>query len=396
MLSHNSDNSDKIELSEVTIPTSNFKLVSYNRSKVDYREVDTWGILRSVLFAENGKMVCFSPSKSHDIDLFQGAHPSIKDICVEEFVDGTMVNLFWDKQNKTGGGDGSWELMTRKNVGAHNTYYRYSNSCKQRSFRDMFGDAKTACGLQYDRLDKECVYSFVLQHPDNRIITPITTPKLYLVEAYRITDNIDVLGTGTDTRYSIEVLQRSRLKESDMFRETEVLEPAAFTFNSYNELQESISRHSTDSTDSLRKGYILRDPLTNVRAKMVMDEYTFVKDLKANISDMRFLYLSLRRRHCMHTYLHYFPEHKTLFAEYCHLLQDFTHFLYMMYCDCYIKKIKPLREYHSNIRTHMYNLHDTYKLTHRPNGTKLTMSNTVVYVNNMDVPLLFASVFTTM
>ena len=68
---------------------------------------------------------------------------------------------------------------------------------------------------------------------------------------------------------------------------------------------------------------------------------------------MRFLYLKLRKDDTLGKYLQYFPEHDELFSHYFHLLSDYTHCLHSFYKDCYISKVKPLKEY-TTIGTHMY------------------------------------------
>ena len=41
-------------------------------------------------------------------------------------------------------------------------------------------------------LDKRFSYSFVLQHPMNRIVTPTTMPMIYLIKVYQILHNADI------------------------------------------------------------------------------------------------------------------------------------------------------------------------------------------------------------
>ena len=53
----------------------------------------------------------------------------------------------------------------------------------------MFLDAMNHCGLEFGFLDPGVMYSFVLQHPENRIVIPIISPKIYLVAAYKIYKN---------------------------------------------------------------------------------------------------------------------------------------------------------------------------------------------------------------
>ena len=112
-----------------------------------------------------------------------------------------------------------------------------------------------------------------------------------------------------------------------------------------------------------------------------------------NYADMRFLYLSLRKNHRLQEYLHYYPEQYKLFDWYTTLLYDYTHFLHSMYKECYISKTKSLREYPDEIRTHMFKLHEIYINTYRGNNRSITIKDTINYINDLDVPLLFTTMF---
>ena len=74
-----------------------------------------------------------------------------------------------------------WEIATRSNIGAN---CRFNN---HKTFREMFFEAAEAKGFTFDLLEKDYSYSFVLQHPENRIVVPFDKADLVLVEIF---DNI--------------------------------------------------------------------------------------------------------------------------------------------------------------------------------------------------------------
>ena len=53
----------------------------------------------------------------------------------------------------------------------------------------MFLQACNESNLNFDLLNKKYSYSFVLQHPDNRIVVPFTEMKLYLTNIYSFDNN---------------------------------------------------------------------------------------------------------------------------------------------------------------------------------------------------------------
>ena len=50
----------------------------------------------------------------------------------------------------------------------------------------MFSEASEKNNFNMNQLDKKYNYSFVLQHPRNRIVVPFSKPQLYLVKVYEI------------------------------------------------------------------------------------------------------------------------------------------------------------------------------------------------------------------
>jgi hypothetical protein len=115
---------------------------------VNYKKHENYdGLYRSVIF-KNKKVVCFSPPKSIPYTEFCENNP-ISTVVVDEFMDGTMINVFYDGETN------KWVIATRSIVGAKCVFY------SQKTFHDMFHET----GIDYDTLNKEYCYSFVLQHP---------------------------------------------------------------------------------------------------------------------------------------------------------------------------------------------------------------------------------------
>jgi hypothetical protein len=141
-----------------------YTLVKYKKPLKDY----ALGPYRSVIF-KGTKLVCFSPPNSIPYNMFVGQHD---EYIVEEFVEGTMINLFFD---------GEWHICTKSIIGARCSYKDTSPT-----FRDMF---LAAFPFTFDVLDPSFVYSFVLQDPLNRIVTQFEFARVVLVAVYKIENN---------------------------------------------------------------------------------------------------------------------------------------------------------------------------------------------------------------
>ena len=119
---------------------------------------------RSVIY-KGDTLVCMSPGKSIPLD----ETIPVTDYTVEDFVEGIMINAFYD--------DG-WKIATKSNIGANCTFD------STRTFAELFDDCKAAVGLSLDTLNPEFSYSFVMKHPDHRIVTPVTQPTLTCVAKF--------------------------------------------------------------------------------------------------------------------------------------------------------------------------------------------------------------------
>ena len=119
----------------------------------------------------SGDIVCIAPSKSVEFkeDMYDN-------IMAEAFIEGTMINLFWNEQD--------WQIATRSCVGGNNHFYNDAPTFRQ-MFLEALPDAFNFEALpRVSENNLPFVYSFVLQHVDNRIVAPVIENKVYLVELF--------------------------------------------------------------------------------------------------------------------------------------------------------------------------------------------------------------------
>jgi hypothetical protein len=299
------------------IPELSFQSTQFgNYALVNYKKHEKYdGLYRSVIFKDK-KVVCFSPPKSIPYTEFCEKN-SVSSIVVDEFIDGTMVNVFYD------GDTNEWVIATRSIVGAKCTFY------SQKTFHDMFHETN----IDYVKLNTSYCYSFVLQHPDNQIVTPVTNPALYLIAVYQISE----IGI-TEVHASNHGI-------------TAFLTPSKFTFSSYEEAEQFVQSQSYTF-----KGLMLKT--ANERTKIRNLAYEKVKKLRGNSACSLYTYLSIRSTPEQVEYEKYFPTHS--FPEYEKQLTTLIVSLHSLYIDCFIKKMKPLKEYTQPFKQHMYELHMTY------------------------------------
>ena len=220
------DDANILKLNKVICKTDNnqkYKVIRYDKHFLSYDNIPTYGLFRSVILNENNDVVCFSPPKSLHSDTFLKLYNSEnKNIIAEEFVEGTMINAFWDNKIGLAGG---WEISTRNSVGATTKFY------KNMTFRDMFLEAAQYNNFKLELLNNAYCYSFVLQHPENRIVVPFNYPKLYLIAVYSInnTDKNNIFVTLKDM---------TEIKSNQYFASTTIQFPETYSYTNYSELIE--------------------------------------------------------------------------------------------------------------------------------------------------------------
>lgn len=317
-------------------------------------------LFRSVVLDQHNTVVAFAPPKSMPCDDFIVSHLDVSTVVAEEFVEGTMVNAFFDTDIQ------QWEITTRSTVGACSTFYQVPDETTM-TFREMFNDAARACLLNLNTLNPRYCYSFVLQHPRNRIVAPVERPQLYLIQVYEIDG------------HTIRIMPREPIEG------TSVKLPNVYSFKSYAEL---VDRFGTMNTPYYIMGVVLFDPATGERAKIRNPNYEQVRELRGNQPKLQFQYLSLRKEGKVSEHLGYYPEHKRAFSKFRDQVHLFTNQLYANYINCYVKKVKTLKEYPNQFRTHMFTLHTRYLNDLMPQHGSITNTYVRDYVNGLPTALL--------
>jgi len=329
-------------------------------------------LCRSVIINSTNKVVSFAPPKSYNADVFIKKYSeNTHGIEAQEFLEGTMINVFFDP---TIGVTGSWEISTRSTVGATSRFFKFPNS---KTFRQMFMEAATECKLDINKLEKELCYSFVLQHPENRIVVPFSKPQLYLVGVYKINNKLNNI--------TVDFFDVHEYKYFFGKLGTSIKFPEIYNFDNYSEL---IEKFCSMNTSYEIVGVVIHNKNTGERIKIRNPVYEQVRNLRGNQPKLQYQYLCLRKEGKVKDFLKFYPENKKEFSTFRDQVHLFTNTLYSNYVSCYIKKEKPLMEFTEQYRRHIYNIHRLYIDELREK--KQFITNTVVqkYVNELHPSLL--------
>lgn len=355
---------------EETDNDQKYKLIGYDKNLLNENTISTYGLCRSVIVNSDNKVICFSPPKS--IPYHKFIERERKNVIAQEFVEGTMVNVFWDEKN---GLTGSWEISTKNTVGATSSFFK---STPSKTFRVMFTEALQYTNLDLDFLDKKYCYSFVLQHPENRIVVRFEQPMLYLVAVYKI-NNED------ENNITVTVVDVNETNHYNLFTKTIVKLPAIYDYSDHSEL---IEKFASNETNYNILGFVLYDSDTGERSKVRNPAYEEVRRLRGNQPKPQYHYLCLRRENKVSKFLEYFPEYKSAFSQFRNQVHLFTNTLFSNYISCYVKKEKKLLEFSEKYRTHMFSIHQKYKNDLKELNLYVTKNFVINYVNELPPSLL--------
>jgi hypothetical protein len=282
----------------------NLFVVKYDKNECDMNDSDVKKCRGLILEKNTNKLVCVPPPKSDKVDIFNNV--PIEKTIYEEFIEGTMINIFKYK--------GKVFMATRSCIDA--LCHFYSN----KTFNSLFSEVIELS--KFDSIDENMNLSFVLQHPENTIVTQYEKPEITLVYGVTIEDENII-------NYDVNNLQ-TILKD----KELEFKVPSQYKVNSHIEVYDILNGLKHDEA-----GIILKNlELNYLRSKIWNQHYSYVRKLKGNSCNKKYMYLELRKNNAIKEYLKYFPDDSELFEIYRLELYDTTNKLFNFYQKWKVRK----------------------------------------------------------
>jgi len=273
--------------------------------------------LKGVLIDKNTNRVVFiPPCKSSEY-----VEENVADCVVEELYDGTMINLFYHQEQ--------WILSTRSDIGLNN---KWGN----KSFKKMFEECAK---LDYDKLNREYTYSFVLQHMENRNVTIFSQNNLILVEVRN--------------KNTLEIIDNSTINNSGFMKVMPLTE------ENIQQCKDLLKNNDFNSFNW--KGLTFKK--NDKRMNVVNPMYDYVKQLKVNSNNKLYNFCSLWKDGKLDNYLYFFNEDTDMFKKYKTVFSIFIKELYDNYVQIHIKKEKVLSDSPFQLKPLVYSLHGEYLKT---------------------------------
>jgi hypothetical protein len=344
-------------------------VIKYNKSALNNENVTSLGLFRSVI-TDGEKILSFAPPKSINYNSFI-VQNNFSECNITEFIDGTMINVFYNEKNMNENNEiePKWELATRSNIGANCRF----NLRSKKSFRDMFYEACVPTGEEvsdfFNKLNKEYSYSFVLQHPENRIVHKITQPRLYLTNIYKFEENI---------------VQPVNYKNIHISMSEHIKHPRNIT-----EIYPNISNWeyinllcSGEQIGFELQGFIITNN-KNERTKIRNIEYEKIKRMRGNNPKLQYQFLELYKQNKLNDYLYYFPENFNTIEEYKNSFYTWSEQLYNLYIDCFIERKIHLKDCPFEYKPLLYELHKHYIEVLRPSNNKVNFTFIKKYIKTI-------------
>jgi len=347
-------------------------IIKYDKRYLTKDNISTLGYFRSVI-TDGVVIKSMAPTKSIDFDKFKEEN-KVEDCIVEEFVEGTMINCFYTENG--------WEIATRSVIGANCSFMQ------TKSFREMFFEAFEEMKLTWELFNPKYSYSFVLQHPDNRIVINFTEKNLVLVAVQHQTFLEKVLpkalveqkgGSGDLPPEGDFVLRVDILSEEFQDLRNKIKIPERYPYGeNWNKIYNLYSECNYNIL-----GCIIKNKMGE-RSKIRNKNYEEVRRLRGNSTKLQYQYYNLRKLKKINEFLKYFPEYDAEFLKMQKEIHSWTQELFDNYRNCFIHKKKKLKDYPFQFRIQMYNLHQLYLSRLRDNGLYINKDIVKGHINRLD------------
>ena len=275
------------------------------------------------------RIICMPPIKSMNIEEYKNIYNADNSI-IEEFIDGTMINMWYYKD--------SWHISTRSSIGANCKWF------SNKKFYELFQESNS---LDLKAMNKNYFYSFVLQHPENRIVTCYSEPKVTLVFVGKVNEDNTI----------------ESIPYNEITNDINVSIPRRYKFENNNSIEELIDYVSKQNYEF--QGLVLKNGIN--RTKIRNPNYNYARQLRGNTRNMKYLYYDLLRIGKMSEYLNFFPEFIQLFNEFGSEFSEMAKNLHNNYINYHVKKnVSDIKDIYFPFRPHTYNLHKLFIENKKP------------------------------
>ncbi len=324
--------------------------------------------MRSVIWDTEANIpICVAPPKAEKGDPRpMETGDSISYTSVEDFLDGIMINVF-----RTSEDSNTYQVATRTQIGAGGKFY------SEKTFQQMFQEALAAmrmADVDILRLVPQGSFaSFLLQHPEHRVVARCRSPHLWIIHTGSVAKNGTVTLDEENTAWPTHLKLVSHLSN-----------PA---FVEAVKTETGITDYFQDVCQNagwFYQGMVFKDGKGN-RWRMRNPNYLYLRSLRGSESTELKRFLRLRSESKVTEYLKHYSEDRQTFWDLEQLLRKKTQDVFTGYCQVHKTREKKLEDLDWAIRPCVFKLHSHYLEHLRPNNEKVYMKHAVELVNNLQL-----------
>jgi hypothetical protein len=332
-----------------------------------HKNVGQW---RSVVWDRQANIpVCMAPAKAELGDVPTGT----KLAAVQDFVDGVMVNLF-----VPAGGEAI--LVTRSSLGATGTFY------SKKTFAELFTEAAKEAGFEsVAALGKALTEnapenglatfaSFVLQHPEHRVVARIQKPRIYMLYVGDVYKN-------ENGHVKVDIEERATEWGDRLLR----LRPISYPQRSFRTQAdvEDLVRRTAVQRGWTWQGLVFKDE-EGKRWRIRSQTYQQLRALRGSEADSMERFLRLRRAGQVKEYLRHYHEERDAFWKFEKDLRDRTLNIFEAYRVVHKLHRLPFAELPTEYQTPVFRLHAMYlEAKKREDPIKIDVADVIKLVNGL-------------
>lgn len=333
-----------------------FAIVSYKKgvSKI----TDDTAELRSVVWdTKTHSPVCVAPAKATS-----GSPPLGVPLRVEEFHDGVMVNAFRVF------GDPKVHIVSRSQYDAAGTFY------SKKTFGELFKEALPTATLEdlFTGIEPTAEMpaffaSFVLQHPEHRVVYRPPKAAILLVEAGWV--------------HADKTIERTMALPLPLAKCVSPPLYGSLAFHSTEDMMELLK------AESLKRGWtwqgmVFRDTQGH-RWRLRNPTYSYLRGLRGNDSQPEARFLRLRSQGKISEYLKHYSDESERFWDFEEKLRAETQAVYDDYCAVHKAHEKTLADIPHPRKTLVFKLHSHYINALREQKIPIQKKHAIELVNSL-------------
>ena len=306
---------------------------------------------RSVVYDLSSKCVIHaSPQRRKNDNAVIINSLKYKNWVVSEYIDGTMISLFWSPITN------EWVMSSRSR------FHAAGNFMSPSPFRDLFKQAipnDLTLGDFISDLDKTYSYTFVLCHPEHKHVIITNEPRIYLVNIGKSIPSLDTVGTPS-CKY--EYMNYEMIE--DVARRLNVHCPKRYVFTNDSDFHSGIRECLSDTYP---RGFMITQSeqnSCNERIRILSNSYEEALRLRGSSpsvqTNMIRVWASDPSGDLLRTYEGYYPDEKEDLYSVVRTINESANELDLYYKNRHVRKIMEHSDLPHWSRKPIWDIHGIY------------------------------------